>query len=73
MQLEGKVALITGAGTGIGAAIARRFVDEGAAVVLMGRRAEASAARRSSATPPTARTRRARSRWRWSATAASTS
>jgi meso-butanediol dehydrogenase/(S,S)-butanediol dehydrogenase/diacetyl reductase len=40
MQLEGKVALITGAGTGIGAAIARRFVDEGAEVVLMGRRAE---------------------------------
>ena len=40
MQLKGKVALITGAGTGIGAAIARRFVDEGAAVVLMGRRAE---------------------------------
>jgi NAD(P)-dependent dehydrogenase (short-subunit alcohol dehydrogenase family) len=40
MQLKGKVALITGGGTGIGAAVARRFVAEGAAVVLMGRRAE---------------------------------
>ena len=40
MQLEGKVALITGGGTGIGAAVARRFVAEGASVVLMGRRAE---------------------------------
>ena len=40
MQLEGKVALITGGGTGIGAAVARRFVAEGASVVLMGRRPE---------------------------------
>jgi NAD(P)-dependent dehydrogenase (short-subunit alcohol dehydrogenase family) len=40
MQLEGKVALVTGGGTGIGAAVARRFVAEGASVVLMGRRAE---------------------------------
>jgi meso-butanediol dehydrogenase/(S,S)-butanediol dehydrogenase/diacetyl reductase len=40
MQLEGKVALITGGGTGIGAAVARRFTDEGASVVLMGRRRE---------------------------------
>jgi NAD(P)-dependent dehydrogenase (short-subunit alcohol dehydrogenase family) len=40
MQLHGKVALITGGGTGIGAAVARRFVAEGASVVLMGRRAE---------------------------------
>jgi NAD(P)-dependent dehydrogenase (short-subunit alcohol dehydrogenase family) len=40
MQLEGKVALITGGGTGIGAAVAQRFVAEGASVVLMGRRAE---------------------------------
>jgi NAD(P)-dependent dehydrogenase (short-subunit alcohol dehydrogenase family) len=33
-----KVALITGGGTGIGAAVARRLVGEGARVVLMGRR-----------------------------------
>lgn len=40
MQLEGKVALITGGGTGIGAATAARFRAEGAEVVVMGRRRE---------------------------------
>jgi meso-butanediol dehydrogenase / (S,S)-butanediol dehydrogenase / diacetyl reductase len=37
-RFEGKTAVITGAGTGIGAAIARRFAAEGAQVILTGRR-----------------------------------
>ena len=38
-RFTGKVALITGGGTGIGAAIAEKLASEGAAVALCGRRA----------------------------------
>ncbi|MBW7997791.1 MAG: SDR family oxidoreductase [Candidatus Glassbacteria bacterium] len=39
-QLSGKVAVVTGGGTGIGKAIAARFVAEGAQVVICGRRVD---------------------------------
>ena len=37
MRFEGKVVVVMGAGSGIGEATARRFSEEGAAVVLVGR------------------------------------
>jgi NAD(P)-dependent dehydrogenase (short-subunit alcohol dehydrogenase family) len=37
-KLDGKVAVITGANSGIGLATAERFVDEGAYVFITGRR-----------------------------------
>lgn len=40
MELEGKVALVTGASGGIGAAVARRLHDAGASVGLLSRRGE---------------------------------
>ncbi len=40
MKLEGKIALVTGGGTGIGTAITERFVKEGAKVCISGRRRE---------------------------------
>jgi NAD(P)-dependent dehydrogenase (short-subunit alcohol dehydrogenase family) len=40
MSLEGKTALVTGGGTGIGRAIAERFVREGASLIICGRRRE---------------------------------
>ncbi len=43
-RFAGKVALVTGASSGIGAALAREFVRQGAAVALLARRADRIAA-----------------------------
>lgn len=40
MRLDDKVAVISGGGTGIGAAVARAFASEGAKIVVSGRRPE---------------------------------
>lgn len=40
MRFSGKTAVITGGGTGIGAAVARRLASEGASLALIGRRRE---------------------------------
>lgn len=36
-QLAGKIALITGASSGLGAAVAKRYIDEGAHLIIIGR------------------------------------
>lgn len=43
MRLQGKTAIVTGAGSGFGAGIARRFAAEGAAVIVADINAEAAA------------------------------
>ncbi len=40
LKFQDKFALITGSGTGIGQAIAKRFVENGASVIILGRRRE---------------------------------
>ena len=40
MKFKGRTALVTGSGTGIGQTVVKRFVENGASVILLGRRRE---------------------------------
>ncbi|MFB5612283.1 MAG: SDR family NAD(P)-dependent oxidoreductase [Nitrosarchaeum sp.] len=40
LKFQGKVALITGSGTGIGQTVAKKFIENGASVIILGRRKE---------------------------------
>ena len=40
MNLSGQIALVTGGGTGIGKAIAKAILAEGAKVIIVGRKEE---------------------------------
>jgi NAD(P)-dependent dehydrogenase (short-subunit alcohol dehydrogenase family) len=40
LKFQGKVALITGSGTGIGQTVAKKFIENGASVIILGRRRE---------------------------------
>lgn len=42
MRLEGKVAIVTGAGGGFGGGIAKRFIEEGARVAVVDLRGAAA-------------------------------
>jgi len=50
-KLIGKVAVVTGGSAGIGYAIAKRFVNEGATVFVMSRRQTERVASREDVTP----------------------
>ena len=40
LKFQNKISLITGSGTGIGQAIAKKFVENGGSVIILGRRRE---------------------------------
>ena len=64
MRLEGKVAIVTGGGSGFGEGIARKFVAEGAQVLVADRDRGRRATRRGGARRGGARAARRRERGR---------